>query len=463
MLVRGGLVVDAAGTRLADVRLAGGQVVEVGREGEHLDPAPGEEVHDASGKLVLPGGVDAHTHLEMQVGEIRVSDDWLTGTRAAAIGGTTTVVDYVPVQRGEDPIAAARRWRAVAGAAAVDFGLHLTFPEPVDDAVVAAAVGEGITSFKVYMAYPERLAVDDGTILRLMRAAAVNGLVVNLHCENGGAIEELQREALAAGATDLGAHVRTRPAVLEAEAVTRAAALAEVAGASIFVVHLSSAAALTAVRAARARGVDVMAETCPQYLYLDDSRLGPGSPDAVDYVCSPPLRTPADREALFEALAGGEIDTIGTDHCPFWSADRRAGVKRRPEGYRDFTEVPGGLPGVETRLALVYQAVIEGRLSLDQWVRTCCEAPARIFGMWPRKGALSVGADADLVVWDPERAQSLAASELHMATDHSPYHDMTVRGWPELVVSRGRVVARDGAFCGEEGSGRYLARELPRR
>jgi dihydropyrimidinase len=454
MLIRGGTVVDAAGARPADVRTGDdGRISEIGLG---LEALPGELVHDAKGKLVIPGGVDAHTHLEMPVGPIRVSDDFFTGTRGAAVGGTTTVVDYVPVARGEDPLEVARRWRDVGAKAAVDYGLHLTFPEPVGEETVAAAVGEGITSFKVYMAYPDRLQVDDGTILRLMQFAARHGVLVNLHCENGGGIDELRRQALAAGLTGVPEHAATRPAVFEAEAVTRAAALAEVAGASIFVVHLSSAAALTAVRAARARGVDVRAETCPQYLCLSSSRLD--GEEGIDFVCSPPLRSADDAEALWDALADGEIDTVGTDHCPFWKADRRAGLARRPGGVADFTEIPGGLPGLETRLALVYAGVAAGRLSVEGWVRTCCEVPARIFGLWPAKGSLAAGADADVVVWHPARRQSLAAGALHMATDHSPYEDVTVTGWPELVLSRGRVVARDGEFTGERGAGRYCSR-----
>lgn len=456
MLIRGGTIVDFAGTRRADVRVGDdGRLAEVG---EGLAAMPGETVHDASGKLVVPGAVDAHTHLEMPVGTVRVSDSFFTGTRAAAVGGTTTIVDYTPVGRGDDPLAAARRWREVGAGAAVDYALHLTFPDPVGEEVIAGAVEEGITSFKVYMAYPDRLQLDDGTILRLMQFAARHGVLVNLHCENGGGIDELRRQALAAGLTGVPEHAATRPAVLEAEAVTRAAALAEVAGASIFVVHLSSAAALTAVRAARARGVEVLAETCPQYLYLDASMLG--DEGGIDVVCSPPLRTAGDAEVLWDALADREIDTVGTDHCPFWKADRRRGLAGRPGGVADFTEIPGGLPGLETRLALIHAGVSAGRLSLEDWVRVCCEQPARIFGLWPAKGSLSPGSDADVVVWDPSRRQSLAAAALHMATDHSPYEDMTVTGWPELVLSRGRVVARDGEFTGEQGWGRYCHRSL---
>lgn len=454
MLIRGGTVVDAAGERSADLRVGGdGRVAEVG---EALAAAPGEPVHDATGKLVMPGGVDPHTHMNMQVGAVRVSDDFFTGSRAAAVGGTTTFIDYVTVARGEDPLSTVATWRSWAEPSCVDWGLHLTFTEPVDESVVAAGVEQGITSFKLYLAYPDRLQVDDGTALRLMQIAARNGVLVAVHCENGDAIEELRRQALAAGRLEVAEIAATRPPALEAEAVNRAAALAEVAGAAIYVVHVSSADALEAVAAARLRGVDVTAETCPQYLFLESSSLL--GPEAPHFCCTPPLRERWHSDRLWSGLATGELQTVATDHCPFWRRDRMAGVLGRPEGFRDFTEVPGGLPGIETRLALLYEGVVSGRLSVPDWVRLCCEAPARAFGLFPRKGSLQVGADADVVVWDPERRQSLDAAALHMATDHSPYEGLVVTGWPSLVLSRGRVVAADGRFVGERGWGSYLPR-----
>lgn len=454
MLIRGGVVIDAAGERPADVRTSpDGLIAEVA---VGLQPLAGEQVHDATGRLVIPGGIDAHTHLHMPVGAVRVSDDFVSGTRAAAIGGTTAIIDYVTVLRGDDPMATVATWRSWAEPSAIDWGLHLTFTEAVPESVVAAGVEAGITSFKLYLAYPDRLQVDDATIVRLMRAARRYGALVTLHCENGGAIEELRREALAAGRTGVIEHARTRPAVLEAEAVGRAAALAEVTGAAIYIVHVSSAPALAAVRAAQERGVNIKAETCPQYLYLDTSRLE--GPDAVDFVCTPPLRDPWHAEELWEGLARGYVHTVATDHCPFWRADRRAGVAGHPGGVVDFTDIPGGLPGIETRLALIWQGVRSGRISAPDWVRLCAEAPARTFGLWPAKGSLSVGADADVVVWDPERRQSLAASDLDMAVDQSPYEETVAIGWPELVLSRGEPVAVDGSFTGAPGWGRYLAR-----
>ena len=454
MLIKGGRVIDAFGERRADLRTGrDGRVAEVA---EDIVPEEREEVYDATGKLVVPGGVDAHTHMQLPVGAVRVSDDFASGTRAAAIGGTTTIIDYVTVQRGQAPMGAVAQWRNWAEPSAVDWGLHLTFTEAVPEAVVAAGVEAGITSFKLYLAYPDRLQVDDGTVVRLMQCARRQGALVTLHCENGGAIEELRRQAVAEGRTSVVEHARTRPAILEGEATSRAAVLAELTGASIYIVHVSSANSLAAVREASSRGVDIQAETCPQYLYLDVGRLE--GQDAPDFVCTPPLRDPWHMEELWEGLARGWVQTVATDHCPFWQADRRAGVLARPDGARDFTELPGGLPGVETRMALIWAGARAGRISASDWVRLCCEAPARIFGLWPAKGSLARGADADIVVWDPQRSQPLSAAQLQMAVDHSPYEGVVSRGWPQLVLSRGRVVARDGVFRGEAGWGRYLAR-----
>jgi dihydropyrimidinase len=454
MLLAGGTVLDVDGERRADLR--------VGRDGRiaavapRLDPLADEPVIDCAARLVVPGGVDVHTHLHLPVGSVRVSDDFATGTAAAAIGGTTTIVDYVTAYRGEDPMAALATWRRWAEPACVDYGLHMTFTERVTDRSIAACVDAGVTSFKLYMAYPELLQVDDDVILETMMLAHDRGGLVTLHCENGGAIEALRRRALAAGRTGVLEHATTRPAALEAEAVNRAATLAEIAGTSVYVVHISSAPALAEVRRARERGVDIVAETCPQYLYLDTARLsGPGG---ESFVCTPPLRDPWHVEELWHGLATGAVHTIATDHCPFTVADRRAGMRARTGGFADFTEIPGGLPGIETRLGLVWEGVVTGRITGADWVRLCAEAPARTFGLWPAKGNLRAGADADVVVWDPARAQSLDAEALHMNVDHSPYAGLTVTGWPEIVLSRGEEVARDGRYVGEPARGRFVHR-----
>jgi dihydropyrimidinase len=457
VLLRAGTVVDVDGSRVADVRIGrGGRIAEVGSD---LAAEATDDVVDVRGLLVVPGGVDAHTHMHLPVGAVRVSDDFASGTAAAAVGGTTTVIDYVTAYRGEDPLAALDTWQSWAEPAAVDYGLHMTFTERVPEATIADCVERGVTSFKLYLAYPQLLQVDDDVVFDVLRACNRHGGLVTVHCENGGAIEALRRRALAQGRTEVVEHRRTRPAQLEAEAVHRVGRLAEVAEAPVYVVHLSSAPGLAEVRAAQERGVTLLAETCPQYLHLDASVLE--APGGENFVCTPPLRDPWHREELWEGLAQGWVHTVATDHCPFWTDDRRRGTAGRAEGFADFTEVPGGLPGIETRMTLVWQGVRAGRLAAADWVRLCAEAPARTFGLFPRKGCLRVGADADVVVWDPERAQPLDAAALHMRVDHSPYEGQVVRGWPAWVLSRGRVVARDGHFTGEPGWGRYLERGAP--
>ncbi len=449
-------MVDVDGERGADLRCdSGGRIAEVGTA---LPPLDGEEVHDATGCLLVPGGIDAHTHLHLPVGSVRVSDDFDTGTRAAAIGGTTTIIDYVTAYRGEDPMVSLQKWRSWAEPSVIDYGLHMTFTEPVAEAAVASCVEAGVTSIKLYMAYPDLLQVDDDTISTILRHSAKHGALVTLHAENGGAIELLRREALAAGRTGVIEHAKTRPAHLEAEATDRAAAMAEETGSPVYVVHLSSAPALASVRAAQDRGVAMFVETCPQYLHLDAAALaGDGG---ENFVCTPPLRDPWHGEELWHGLASGWIHTVATDHCPFWMHDRMAGTRGR-DHYGDFTEIPGGMPGIETRLALVWDGVRAGHITRADWVRLCAEAPAKLFGLWPAKGSLRVGSDADVVVWDTNRTQSLDASALHMAVDHSPYEGRTAIGWPTLVFSRGRLVARDGTFVGEPAAGRYFARGAP--
>lgn len=455
MLIRGGRVIDVDGDRVADVRIGSyGTITEVGADLILVDD---EEVVDASGSLVVPGGVDAHTHLHLHVGALQVADDFASGTAAAAVGGTTTVIEYVTAHRGQDPLGALAEWSREAEPAAVDYGFHMTFTEMVPESTVAACVERGLTSFKLYLAYPESLMVDDEVVVDVMIHAAKHGGLVTIHAENGGAVEALRRQVLATGTTTPDGHALSRPAEVEGEATARAAVLAEIVGAPVYIVHMSSAPALAAVRMAQERGVSIMAETCPQYLHLDVTRLD--GDNGQDFVCTPPLRERWHSEELWHGLGSGWIHTVATDHCPWWMHDRRRGTADREEGWRDFTEIPGGLPGIETRLALVWDGVRAGRLTEADWVRLCAEAPARTFGLWPRKGNLRVGADADVVVWDPARTQSLDAAALHMRVDHSPYEGMTTLGWPSLVTSRGRVVARDGIFCGEPGHGRFLLRD----
>jgi dihydropyrimidinase len=458
LVVRGGTVVDATGTRQADVLVREGRIVAV-EPGITVDGAEGTDVVDAGGAYVVPGAIDVHTHFALPVGAVTSADDFESGTLAAACGGTTCVIDFAGA--GREP------WQEALGTwhdrardrAVVDYGFHLTVTElPTEPEAAtrrfAEIVEHGVTSVKLYLAYPDRLMVDDDTLGRALAASRRTGVRVCVHAEDGSGVEALVAEAIAAGRTGPEAIPSVRPPSVEAEAIRRAAALAGAAGAWLYVVHLSSEAGLRAVRAARAAGVDIHTETCPHYLYLDQSHLEAGD---QDFVCAPPLRGAADRAALWGALGDGDVEVVATDHCPFTTADRRRGTGGT--GWADFTQIPGGLSGVETRLSLVYQGVVSGRLSLERWVDATSGAPARLFGLDDSKGSIRPGLDADLVVFDPGATRSLEASNLHSRCDHSPYAGRVVTGWPAVTISRGDVVAADGEPVDPHpGRGRFVRR-----
>jgi dihydropyrimidinase len=454
LLIQGGRIVTADGTLDGNVMVSGDVIEAVGTTDESAD-----EVFDAAGKLVVPGAVDAHTHFDMEVGATRSADDFYTGTRAAACGGTTCVIDFATAYRGESVAAGLANWHAkAAGKAVVDFGFHMSITELVRPAhdIVAEMSEAGITSFKLYMTYPERLMVDDDVILEMLRAAADTNSLICLHCEDDATVSRLRHEALGSGRTQPKWHAWSRPPEAEADAVLRAARMAEEAGAACYVVHLSSADALTRVREARDRGQPIYAETCPQYLYLSKDRYEDVPERAARYVCAPPLREGRHHEELWEGLKQGHLQVVSTDHCPFDTASKAAGLGGG--GWSSFAEIPGGLPGVEMRLALIYQKVVEGELTHSEWIDRCCTAPARIFGLYPRKGALVPGADADVVVFDPDLEKRLVAENLHMNVDYTGFDDLVVKGWPALVLCRGKTVARDGEPVGEAGWGRYVKR-----
>jgi dihydropyrimidinase len=454
VLIRGGRVVDVDGDRVVDVRIgADGRVAALGTD---LEPQHREEVVDATGRLVVPGGVDAHTHMHLRVGEVEVADGVGSATAAAALGGTTSVLEYVSPVPGQTVEAALAEWRCLSHAAAVDVGFHLTVVEPISEAEIDAALEAGVTSFKVCMSGRDDRSVDDGVVLDVLRSVGARGGVVVVHAENGGAIGSLEREALRRGRRAPIEQTLARPAVLEAETTTRAAMLAEMVDVPLYLPHISSAPALEAVRRAQERGVRMTVETCPHYLHLSADRMG--GEDGDLFVCSPPLREQWHAEELWYGLAAGWIHTVASDHAAWSVADIRAGTSRRPEGRRDFTEIPEGLPGVETRMALMWAGVVDGRLRASDWVRLCSEAPAKAFGLWPAKGSLRVGADADVVLWDPLREHGLEVSDLHMGVDHSPYTGLTMHGWAESVFLRGEPVVDRGVFVGAAGAGRYLSR-----
>jgi dihydropyrimidinase len=453
-LIRGGRVVSADGVRDADVLIEGERIAAVGGVQRAAD-----SIVDAAGKLVLPGGVDAHTHLDMEIGVTRSSDDFTTGTQAAACGGTTTVIDFATAYRGESLADGLAKWHAkAAGKAVIDYAFHMSITEltvPAVD-VVSEMADAGITSFKLYMTYPDRLMVSDEVISAMLHAAGPAGALVCLHCEDDATVARLRARALAEGKTQPRWHAWSRPPSAEADAVMRAVRMAEDAEGPCYVVHLSSADALQEVRRARERGVPFYAETCPQYLYLSAERYEGLPANAARYVCAPPLRDARHTEELWEGLQQGHLQVVSTDHCPFDSRAKEMGLVGN--GWRDFTQIPGGLPGIETRLSLVYQRVVDGELSVTEWVDRCCSAPAKMFGLYPRKGALEPGSDADVVVFDPSLQRPLIAENLHMNLDYSVYEDVTVTGWPAVVFARGRIVAQDGEPCGEPGWGGYLHR-----
>lgn len=459
IVIRNGTLITPGGVFPGDVGLVGSHIAVLG------EGLRGKIELDATGCYVLPGAVDPHVHLQMPVGGYISADDFASGTVAAACGGTTTVIDFVEPEPGESlPDALEKRRAKADGRVAVDYSLHMTIPtwhatlrqtqdiahpEALD--TLPEVVAAGASSFKLYLAY-EGLRLDDVRLYTTLKAVAEVGGLPIIHSENGPLCERLQAEALAAGHTAPRYHAFTRPPRQEAEAVGRAVDIAALAGSPLYVVHVSCAEALARIAAARARGEPVYGETCPQYLALTAEALD--GPHSERFICAPPLRSLADQGALWGALARGDLDTLATDHCPF-TADEKA-------GHAKFTTIPGGLPAIEARLSLAHSlGVRAGRLSLERWVEICCAAPARLFGL-ARKGRLAPGFDADVVVFDPQAEVVLSAETLHERVDWTPYEGLQLGGWPRHVLSRGRLVVRDGEFAGEPGWGRFVPRKARR-
>ncbi len=452
-LIAGGTVVTASASYLADLLIDGETIVEVAAPGTVTGPA--DRTIDARNRLVIPGAVDAHTHMELPVAGTTSSDDFETGTIAAAMGGTTTIVDYAGQTRGSTLAAGLEAWMERAeGRAVIDYGFHMmvtdVHPGTLDE--FAAMTEAGVTTFKLFTAYPGTNYSDDGQILTAMQRAVEVGATVMMHAENGIAIDVLRTQAIERGERDPIFHLVTRPASLEAEAVHRVIALAEIAECPLVIVHISSADALHEVVLGRDRGVPVYAETCPQYLTLGIEDL-PSGFDAARFVCSPPLRWRQEghQETLWAGITTGRVDLVATDHCPFTWEQKQA-------GRGDFTKIPNGVGSVEHRLDLVYQGVVEGRFTASRWVEVCCTAPARLGGLYPRKGAIAPGSDADLVIYHPDRRHTLGAASHHMNIDYSVYEGIEVTGGVEAVLSRGEVIVEDRTWVGAPGRGRYLPR-----
>jgi dihydropyrimidinase len=405
----------------------------------------------------MPGGIDVHTHLNMPFGGTTSADDFESGTIAAAFGGTTSIVDFAIQYRGQTMRHALDDWmRRADGNAVIDYGFHMIVTELEDaglEDMDRMVRDEGVTSFKLFMAYPGVFMVDDQTIFRALKRTGGNGGLVCMHAENGGVIDELVKEALRQGRTAPKYHALTRPSRAEGEATGRAIALAEMAGVPIYIVHLSAADALDKVKQARDMGLPAYAETCPQYLFLSyDNYEEPGF-EGAKYVMSPPLREKWHQDVLWKGLSKNDLQVISTDHCPFCMQEQKV------LGKDDFSRIPNGAPGIETRLTLVHDGGVRGgRISLNRFVELCSTTPARMFGLFPRKGTIAVGSDADIVVFDPERTTTLGVKTLHMKVDYNPYEGRTVQGAPSTVIVNGQVIIEGDAFVGKKGSGRFLRR-----
>ena len=465
ILIKNGSVVSSTGVIQADVLIDGETIVAVIAPGDtslgaNLE-ASADKVFDARGKYVIPGGVDVHTHMELPFGGTFASDTFETGTRAAAWGGTTTIIDFAVQKFGERVQDALAAWHAKAdGQCAIDYGFHQIIGGVDDDSLKAMdeLVDEGITSFKLFMAYPGVFYSDDGQILRAMQTAANNGSTIMMHAENGIAIDVLVQQALAEGKTDPKYHSLTRPWETEAEATNRAIMLAKITGTPLYIVHMSAKQAVNVVQQARDEAWNVFGETCPQYLYLslEDHLAQPGF-EGAKWVCSTPLRSKAEhhQQELWRYLRTNDLSIVSTDHCPFC-------MKEQKElGLGDFSKIPNGIGSVEHRMDLIYQGVVDGQITLERWVEITATTPARMFGLYPRKGVIAPGSDADIVIYDPAGRTEIGYDKTHhMNMDHSAWEGFSIDGHVDTVISRGTVVVDDNQYVGTKGHGKYLKRGM---
>src|SRR5712672_4365491 len=452
-VIRKGTVVTATDTCLADVGINGDKVTAIAAQ---LPTENAGRVIDAANHLIIPGGIDVHTHLDMPFGGTTSADDFETGTIAAAFGGTTTLIDFAIQYKGQTLRQAFDAWMKKAHDKAVtDYAFHCIITDLGSAQLeeMGQLIREGVTSFKLFMAYPGVFMLDAATIFKAMRQAAKYSGLICMHAENGGAIDVIVQQALAEGKRAPKYHALTRPTTAEAEATSRAIALAEMAGAPVYIVHLSCNEALEKVREARDRGLPAYAETCPQYLYLSLENMDAPGFEAAKYVFTPPLREKWHQEKLWQGLARDTLQVVSTDHCPFCFKEQKE------LGKDDFTKIPNGGPGIEHRLSLIYTGGVHGkRLSPNRFVEIVSTAPAKLFGLYPRKGTIAVGSDADLVVFDPNQEQTISANTHHMRVDYSMFEGIKVKGMPDIVMSRGRVLVENDKFHGKAGSGNFLKR-----
>ena len=465
-LIKNGTLITAADTIPADVLIEDEKISLIGRDLK----LPGAQVIDATGKYVLPGGIDVHTHLELYVKDTVSSDDFYTGHKAAAFGGTTTHIDFANQAKGESLHQAVDAWHKRArGKACIDYGFHVTITDLTDDVLneIPTLARDGVTTLKLLMAYKGAFQVDDTTLFKTLMKAAEHGMLVMVHAENGDAIDVLIKEAVAKKNLDPIYHARTRPFWAEAEATLRAIALAAIAGAPLYVVHMTCEASVDQLRYARARGLPVMGETCLQYLFFTEDDLARPNFEGAKYVCSPPMRTRRDNDALWHALANSDLQVVSTDHCPFFFdgtktieyEGRPVKIPGKELGRGDFTKIPNGVPGLGDRMIVLWsEGVGKGRISANRFVELTATNPAKIFGLYPRKGTIAAGSDADLVIWDPAMKKTLGVATSHHRTDYNLYEGWQMTGWPEKVFVRGHLLVDGDAWHGEPGGGSYLKR-----
>ncbi|HET7378007.1 MAG TPA: dihydropyrimidinase [Anaerolineae bacterium] len=460
LLIKNGRIVTATDDYVADVYVEGETIKAIGMN----LPMQADKTFDATGQYVIPGGIDVHTHIDLPFGGTNSADDFETGTIAAAHGGTTTIVDFAVQSKGTSMQQAFETWQKKAyGKAAVDFGLHLILTEFTDqlapdmDTMIKR---EGVTSFKMFTAYPGVFLADDATIFRAMKHTASNGGLICMHAENGGVIDLIVQRMIAEGKTTPNYHAVSRPAAAEEEATHRVIALSELAGVPVYVVHVSSHLAMEQIREARDRGLPTYGETCPQYLYLAYEDYADGSFDGAKFVCSPPIRERSNQEHLWHALASDDLQAVSTDHCPFCMNEGYKGLpKQKQLGIERFDKIPNGVPGIENRLHLVYKGgVVDRGWSMNRFVQVTSTAPAKLMGLFPRKGTIASGSDADIVIWDPKRAYTISAKTHFMRVDYNPYEGMTMPGSAAYVFSRGNMVFEGDKFVGKAGDGQYVKR-----
>ena len=452
-LIKNGRIITAEQDYSADIFIENDKITLIGTD---LKMNADKSI-DAKSKYVIPGGIDVHTHLDMPFGGTTSSDDFETGTKAAAFGGTTSLIDFAIQPKGGSMREGLDTWRAKAeGKATIDYGFHMIITDLPDERLseMDEMVKEGVTSFKLFLAYPGVLMVDDATIYKAMQQTKKNGALVCMHAENGMAIDIIVQQMVAEKKLEPKYHALSRPAAAEGESTNRAIALAEMAGTPVYIVHLTCNDALTKVADARDRGLPSYAETCPQYLYLSMDDISKPGFEGAKYVFSPPVREKWHQEKLWAGLQQNDLQVVSTDHCPF-------NFKGQKDlGKDNFTKIPNGGPGLENRLHLTYQGgVNEGRFSVNRWVEINSTNPAKIFGMYPRKGTIAVGSDADIVIWNPDKEHTISAKTHHMRVDYSMFEGMKIKGNAETVLSRGEVIVQNNKFLGSKGRGNFLKRD----